>query len=351
MYKAMKKKLNFWMMCLAIICCASCHNYKEKSIGPNIGIASKEFSVTTSFTASTGSVNFNTGPNPTFAAQFNEKVSFTITIKGTVSGATKTIRGLSDQINASNSLWDGTSDFIFFSAEPCIAELTVLGKDEVIGSDSIVITAPRKGTFVANFENFSLTAGVGFWEANEKIYCGKSDTAFEGLKGYKMEGVDTKGGGFIGLSYVQPTTITNAYYNKNGFSLGAGKVYYGYNGLSDPDSLWFNIFIYGTGDPHAMMYVKFKQDDNTDGSYSDPTENGFEWQVMDISHTGWKRYSVNYSTIMVSGNQAYGGGGDQVHRPNRIQSIELALWSKQKNGQVSIIYDYPVFTYGKPFGE
>ncbi len=348
----MKKSFNYILTVLFIFIFIGCHKYKNESVGPDIGIASKDFAVTTAFSSSVTSVNFKTDPNVFFNAQFNEKVSFTITIIGSISGAKKTIKGLADKIDLNNANWEGSGDFVFFVVEPCVAELTVLGKDGIVGSASVNVTSTLKGTFIANFENFSLGASVGFWEANEKIYSGKSDTAFEGSKGYKMEGVDTKGGGFIGLSYTQPVTNTTAYYTKNGYSaFGPGKIYYTYAGLQQPDSLWFNIFIFGTGDPNAMMYIKFKQDDNGDGTYSDPTENGYEWQLTDLSHTGWKLFSVNYSTVVVSGNQAYGGGGDKTHRPNLIQSIEYALWSKKKNGRVSLVYDYPVFTYGKPFGK
>ncbi len=163
--------------------------------------------------------------------------------------------------------------------------------------------------------------------------------------------MDNLGSGYIGLSYTQPVTTFNSYYNKNGYSAGPGKTYYTYAGLKDSDSLWFNIYIYGTGDPNVTMYIKFKQDDDGNGTYVDAAENGYEWQVTDISHTGWKLYSVNYSTIKVSGNQAYGGNGDQIHRPNLIQSIEYALWSKKPKAHVMVVYDYPVFTYGKPFGQ
>ena len=348
----MKKSLIYILTIVFLVVVIGCHKYKKESVGPDIGIASNDFAMIAGFSSSASAVNFKIDPNVFFTAQFNEKVSFTITIKGTTSGASKTIKGLSDKIDLSNSSWEGSSDFIFFKIEPCIAELTILGKEGIVGSVSINVSGTMKGSFIANFENFSLGASIGFWEANERIYSGKSDTAFEGSKGYKMEGIDTKGGGFIGLSYTQPVTNTTAFYTKNGYSnAGPGKVYYNYAGLTQPDSLWFNIFIFGNGDPNAMLYVKFKQDDNGDGTYSDPTENGYEWPITDLSHYGWKLFSINYSALTVSGNQAYGGGGDKTHRPNLIQSIEYALWSKKKNGRVSLVYDYPVFTYGKPFGK
>ena len=85
--------------------------------------------------------------------------------------------------------------------------------------------------------------------------------------------------------------------------------------------------------------------------YSDASENGFELQLLDLSHTGWKLFSVPYSSLSVSGNKPYGGNGDQIHRPNKITNIEFALWSSEKDKQVELIFDYAAFTIGAPLGK
>ncbi len=333
----------------------ACKRTPDDFVGPGIGYASKDFALTSGFSTDNDSINFKVATKLGFKATFNEKVSYTITIKGTQSGAVKHLKGYSDHIE---STWTGNSELIFFKKEDCTAELSVLGKNELLGKLNITIlgTYFPEGTLIANMEQSGITSGVGFWESyldpvtkktiSEKIISkAVIDVlpALEGSYSWKSQGVDAKGGGFIGLSYTVPD-------NRNGIRYGASHYYYK-TGTTNPDSLWFNIFIYGTGDVNAATYIKFMQDDNSDGSHSSTTENGFEQKILDLSHKGWKLFSFRYSDILIGGNTGFGGSGDNIHRPDKIVQVELALWSLQKGANATFIYDYPVFTIGKPFGQ
>ncbi len=316
---------------------------RKDIVGPEIGIASSNFSITTPFSASTSNADFSSTP-VTFSAQFNEKVTYTITITGEESGATKTITFLDDQIDPAEAIWDGSSNLIFFRTETCNVELTVLGKEEPVASLSIdiLVTKTESGVLVASFEPANPNAVCGFFEEDALIACEKTDEIkmVEGDYGWKVAGIDLTGGQFIGLAFTSPVPGKNS----------TSGLYYDVT-TTDPDSVWFNIYIYGKGDKNAGMYIKFMQDDNFDGQHTPNQENGFEYQIRDISHYGWKKFSVPYSSLTVSGNQLFGGSGDRVHRPYRIVQIEYSIWSWKKNQPVQAIFDYPVFTYGKAHHE
>lgn len=321
---------------------SGCKKYDSDFVGPEVGVATENFVVLTGIAPSKTSVNFITTPKINFTAQFNERVSYTITIKGRTSGAVKKIIGLSDNIDVSNSVWDGSGEMVFFRVETCDVELSVYGKDSIVSTTTIDINKVRAnpGILIANMESGGRTCGVGYFQ-EPKTYCGASNavlqnekTYIDGLNGYKITGKDVSGGKFIGIATNVP--ILN---------------YYSIPANVSADSVWFNVYIYGSGDTKAYTYIKFKQDDNGNGTSSDASENGFELQLLDLSHTGWKLFSVPYSSLTVSGNKPYGGNGDQVHRPNKITNIEFALWSSEKDKQVELIFDYAAFTIGAPLGK
>lgn len=314
---------------------------KENFIGKEIGVASKEFSITEPFAVNSPDINLKTS-QAYFSGAFNERVSFTITLKGQTSGAIKRIKGLSDKIDISNSSWEGNAELTFFMKEKVSAYLSVLGINTILDSTSFNITEPYLpgGTIVANMENSGIFAPCGFFQPGGQIFCGRTKEipAIEGEFSQKMEGKDPSGGMFIGLTRPIPVPGKNA---------DVSGLYY--NVIPNPDSVWFTIFIYGTGDPSVQAYIKFQQDDNGDGVHSDNQENGFEIQIQDLSHFGWKKFSFLYSTLTVSGNTSYGGNGDQEHRPHRITAVEIALWGMVRDKTVKYYFDFPVFTVGKPF--
>jgi hypothetical protein len=352
----MKNANNILILLVSILCIISgCKRTQDDYMGPGLGYASKDFAIISNLTTSADTIDFKKNPKLDFTAKFNEKVAYTITVTGTVSGGTKHLKGFSSQVSIS---WMGNSELYFFIKETCKIELTVLGNNSVLATRSLVIvgTYNPEGTVIANMEPGGHTCGVGFWDsyydpATKKNYAEllacqptKAITPpLEGLNAWKSEGVDLKGGGFVGLSYVIPDF-------KNGINYGPLHYFFKTN-TANPDSLWFNIFIYGTGDVNAATYIKFMQDDNGDGTHDPKSENGFEQKILDLSHIGWKLFSFRYSNILLGGNSDYGGSGDNIHRPDKIVQIELALWSLQKGAHVKFIYDYPVFTVGKPFGQ
>jgi hypothetical protein len=330
-----------------------CKANKDEFSGPQQGYASQNFVLVDDFKVSKDSVNF-LKDTLKFVAKFNEKVSYSISITGATSGAVRHLEGLSDHVN---TVWDGSAELVFFKAgEICSAKLTVLGKPGIVASRSLVIqkTYKPKGLVIANMEPASAGgsyASCGFWQAGGQIACGLTNGVppLEGSYAMVLEGKDLNGSQYIGQAATKPI------FNGQGIAINPDptdtKSISYYTKTSNPDSLWFTIFIYGTGQKDAQLYIKFDQDDDGKGGNEPASENGFELQILDLTHYGWKAFSYNYSAINLGGNTSFGGNGDGVHRPDKIVQIEYALWSKRSNVPVSVVFDCPVFTVGKPFGQ
>lgn len=317
--------------------------------GPETIISSSDFEIVTPLTVSDVSIDFTEKDTVTFEALFNEVSDYKIVIKGQETGAVKTIEGTGDQLLA---YWNGNSDETFFQEETCEFSLYVRGVSEPIQEDTIQIIARMEapGNLVASFEPLGQNLLVGFWEADvngkkTKITCERtSEVAIEGDYAFKLEGENhlNTSNRFLGVAYAKPIV------GENGESNSGTKYRVG---TENADELWFNVWIYGNGNTDSYLSIKFMQDDNESGDHDGNLDNGFEFNIKDLSFNGWKLFSVRYDQLTAGGNADYGGSGDKVHRPNLISQIEFALWSNVNGRPVSATLDYPIFTLNAPLGQ
>lgn len=334
----MRKVISIILMAITLISCE-----KDDIKGPVLGYASGDFKVIEAFSASSDNVDFKSDKSIEFSAKFNEEVEYTITIIGAESGAVKTISGVSKDMLVT---WDGGAELVFFRKETVTATLTILGVEEAIDSKVIEIKEVYvpEGIQIANFELGGTRAGCWFPGENS-LACDisyEAELALEGDYAHLVKGIslDKPGDQFVGLASIDPRSGINR----------TGR--YFTTPTMDPDELYFNIFIYGIGDDNVAMFIKFMQDDDGNFSHESDRENGFEMQLSDLSHKGWKLFSFPYSSVPLGGNTSFGGNGDGIHRPDKIQKIELGLWAmKNTSDSVQFIYDYAAFTAGKPFGK
>ncbi len=118
----------------------SCKREKKDFIGPDISIASNNFRITSPFAIQHDAISFTVDSN-WFNASFNERVSWTIKVRGLESNAEKTFQGTSDQVSIENSTWrGGHSGLYFFKAgEQVVSELHVFGKREIWYDTSSIV--------------------------------------------------------------------------------------------------------------------------------------------------------------------------------------------------------------------
>lgn len=334
---------------MTVLVYSACTREKIEIDGPELHVASDDFQMIGALTASDSLVNFASDSVVSFNATFNEYVSYTITISGLESGAEKVFVGNGDEVNVD---WAGNANSTFFLSETCEVNLTVLGLDGVQGNTMISIEkvmAPP-GNLIADFEPLGSSAQLGFWEAPvdnnpTRLWCARVEgVSVEGSSAYRLQGVNhlSQANRFLGLAFSKPIIGVNGT-QKSGVKFNVG--------TEVADDVWFNVWVFGEGKDESSLAIKFMQDDNEDGQHQGGTENGFEYLIDDVSHYGWKLFSIQYSQLSTGANLAFGGNGDKVHRPQLIAQIEYALWSKVSGQPVEVVFDYPIFTLHNPLGE
>jgi hypothetical protein len=147
---------------LALLVLVGCKKHKEKFLGSETVLASKDFYVAgnkfeiwravkgTSLTylipsATTPYAPFNfERSSQYYNARLSERVSWKVEITCYRTGAQKIVTGVSDSINYSNSLWDGgaTTDKFFYTNDTIEVKLSFAGSNLIL-RDTLVVNAAK----------------------------------------------------------------------------------------------------------------------------------------------------------------------------------------------------------------
>ena len=283
--------------------------------GPSINEINIKFAILESFKVDKATADFETG-NAIFSARFNKIVSWKITIKGSISKATKIISGESKVIDASNATWNGsTTLFPLFKTENCTATLLIASENDS-ASTTISISKtkllPSGARMIANFENGLDPKWTKYFQSGASMECMvKADNfAPEGSKYLNMGGT-VNWDWLIGLVDFN----ANAYNNNVTFPLS-----------TNPENEYFNVLIYGDPDPKTNMtkaLFQFKEDENSDGLFEPSKEDEYDY-IIDVNWIGWRLVSVKYSSLvnLVDGNPV-SPKGNKLHNPDKIGKISF----------------------------
>jgi hypothetical protein len=132
---------------------SSCMRKDKEVIGPNLAIASSNFALDgDSFKFNYDISDFASSGKNWFNASFNEKVSWEIKIKGMQSKAYKVVKGTSNVLDQSTSLWTGTHSGIYFfiAGEKAVAELSVYGSNQKWYDTTIINTVKGQTDYGPN---------------------------------------------------------------------------------------------------------------------------------------------------------------------------------------------------------
>lgn len=309
---------------------------KDKTIdGPSIEELYSSFKMLSSFKANKDSVDFSTGSTVGFSASFNKIVSWKITITGTSSKAKKIFSGQSKSIDASTTVWNGTTTvFPLFAVENCIAKLTIDGV-----TDTFQVPVKIKNTrtintslVIADFESGINPAWVKFVQTGANMdFNIKSDTSkVQGNNYLNMAGT-VNWDWLIGLiDYPASAYSTSA----NTLNLSA-----------NPDAVYFNCLVYGVPNTNmSKVLFQFKEDENADGVFNANTEDEYDFNI-DVTWTGWKLVSIKYSdiTTLVNG-QPVTPKGNSLHNPNKIGKISMLHLADKALGAAACKIDFICFT-------
>lgn len=324
----MLKTFNIALLSALILSSVGCREKKE-IVGPEYVVANTHLKVTT-FAAAKPGVNFANKEQQHFIATLSDRVSWKITLRGQESNAVKVLEGLSDEINESNSSWNGVHDELrFFNNEKVQATLSFIGTN-YSSSTEFTIDAPVRYPEALKLGNgFESGAWQGPWfDSGERDPSSGIITtqSIQGRKAYLLKGTD----------------VNSSYY------LGVIRWAYKSELPEKADEVYFNIYAYGTGDATSVLKLAGKEDENGNKAFDDASEDAWEKEIP-LGHKGWKLFSFKYSDFARAVNKNFGGNGNNIREPHKIMAVDIGLQTSVPGSRAEAIFDFPVITVGKPF--
>ena len=367
---------------------------KPDKIGPDLFPATSSFSILENFKSSSNSVNFgNAGSNVSFSAKFNENVSWEIELKGLSNGAVANWSGNGTEFDADDVLWLGKSNGVpFFSTGEYVnAYLKILGHDSIYQIDSIKVESAYsyqlqtingvKHIVIDDFEKISSKryAPVSLAASpdgadSETNFIASSNTFIQGSRSYYMIGRDDNKNSWCG-------GINNE--NLIDFYLVDSESKLRIDSGINPNDLYFNIFVYGTGKPNTSVQLKVYELDaksyvnatgdtvminsredmrnyvyndatlpptvNTFAAYNQANNDGYIYDI-EVTWVGWKLVSAPYAKFKPANDFLMGGNGDRKKESWRVAGMAISLLSQPTPGALVDTYiDYLVITQGGKF--
>lgn len=304
--------------------------------GPALSDLYGEFKILEDLDISNRNIEFEKGETVYFTAQFSKLADWEIKITGKTSGAQKIITGKSRIIDATNSVWDGsTTIFPMFRTEECDVELSFQDNSATSNDNLTIISAKiNSGFVVADFENGINNGWVVFKQsgADMSFEISNEIPAAQGEFYYDMGGAvdwDWLIGmiDFPGSAYGNPTFPLN----------------------SNPDNVYFNVVLYlPDGITNALVLFQFREDDNQDGDFDDTAEDMYSLELKSL-HVGWQLISIKYSDLvtLVNGQPAE-PNGNKIHNPERLWQVSTLMLADPNSGYSQVLMDYMIFTENTP---
>ena len=377
---------------------SSCDDEDKEQVGVVAKTATTNFEIITGFQLSNTNPNFaGTEKDPGDApdedtvfitAEFNEEVTATVQFQGQQSGAQRTLVMTTKRINAGDLFWIGEHEgWDFFRAnEKVNVSFKIAGYTKAIPSQSLTIQCPNdyrggrnNALYDWSFEDNCELATVNFFgsypttDPNRPAIVPFSTP--NGVNAARFVSFKNKSGFRNGSTFSEGSSVSvlSQFIFFNGYLEDPDEGDFGLrnienmNQTTNPDSVWFNVFLYGNGTPSTRAIIVLGETDCPAGLETDcndftkveSTSRAF-WRAHNrliddrliieapMTHTGWKLFSYRYSDIPFAGNVAFGGNGNKIYEPHRLNLIDFSLESELP-GFAEYYVDFPIITYGGPF--
>jgi hypothetical protein len=333
-------------VCILSISCKR-DKHPEKMIGPEYRNADPDFFVVDdAFTMSPSNEVDLTKALVAFDAKFSQEVTYFLKLSSN-NGASVNFTGKAADL--SKVKWDGGHNGLYFfnAKDSVIAELSFLGSNKIL-KDTLTIKTPKSyGVLVNDFETVK-PAGHKKFPASWYVFGGEAGSglngAYNGVVSYpqNITGVDWN------TPSVKPPSGNNYYYmsgldvNNDFYVDGAGGIVALNLKTTNPDSVYYNVFVYGRGFVNDKGSLKIQENDNGKGGIEDNEDELF--YDFKINWTGWKLISVKYSDFSFTASIV----GNRIREPHKAGKVGFTLLSDPSGASTQYGFDYPIFTYGKP---
>lgn len=256
-----------------VICLMGCDRQKlDDHLGPLL-CPSENFQFTEPLNTSVSAIDFTTGQAVLISSKFNEDVAWTLTIKGSVSNATKTYTGRSKQIAIN---WKGNADqgLPFFTDETCVIELTLSCSKGI--TTSLAIQANNFNNFGYLLQNFD---GIGKPTVLGAPGGTKIVAASSGIKNTPLP-PSSQGGNYY--SMVGQSSVDTWYF---------GGTYSAVNfpatiDTESPSNVYYNAFVQGNGTKNSLLTVTFRQGSVNKNYNINPNWEGWKMVSFKLSDAG-----------------------------------------------------------------
>lgn len=337
-----------------------CNRTKE-FIGPEYVVADENFKADSFALSSADLHDFVNSPPLTFSAGFSQRISWNLTFRGLSSGATYSLSGVDRAIALNQYTWDGTHQNLqfFLKGEKVVAELSFLGTSLKM-YDTITVQNAKKfdGILLTDFE----TSSMAYTFAD-----GSPITASDQLRSANNV-KDTIVRNFDGSSFLDDGHLVRSIQGKYLYRMagkdrtftgpGASDYYICGAGIqkdfatlldSNAANVYFNIYVYGTGDPNAKLTINFNEDDDGDNNADEIITEDVVALEIPVSWKGWRLMSYRYNSIPFSTVPGQGNNGNKKYEPTKVKKLGFVLITLTPGEQTQVHFDYPVFTLNKPF--
>jgi len=322
----------------AIVLLSSCTTDNTAYDGPSLTDIYGEFSLLNTLSVSSTAIDFSTGQTLSCGAEFSKNVNWKIEITGQTSGGVNTIEGFSRIIDATNAIWDGSASTLpMFRAEECVVMLTIENEvDTLYQNVTVTGTKPIVGLLLSDFEAEWNPGWSSFIQtgADMSFIITDADAAGQGAKYYDMGGtVDWDW--LLGLIDIPATA-----YGTPAFTLNA-----------NPNVVYFNVLLSKIPSiTNGIVLFQFREDDNSDGVYTEGEEDLFSIEIKLTSNDGWQLISYKYADLptLVNGT-AVEPIGNGIYEPQKLMQVSILMLANPVTGYSQAYMDMLLFTENEPF--
>jgi hypothetical protein len=304
--------------------------------GPDLVDLYGDFQVIQGLDISNRAVNFGDNETTYFTAGFSKSVNWKLEIIGLTSGGVREITGFSRNVDAGNSIWNGTITTLpMIRTEECAVQLTVANQVDTL-RDTLEVLGGRinSGLLLSDFESGFPGNWVPFVQsgANMTFNVQTNNNAAQGGKYYDIGGT-VSWDWLIGMFDIPATAYGNPTFDLN----------------ENPDVVYFNTMVYKQPTlSNGIILLQFREDDNMDGVFSAANEDLFAIEVRP-GIDGWQLVSVKYADLQTLVNgQPSADIGNGVREPHKLKQISMLYLANPNSGYAQSYLDYMIFTENAP---
>ncbi len=334
----MKRIFKYPIIFAVVFSLVSCER-DEPANGEGVSMSDlyEDFSFTENLAFSSKSADFSLEETISVSAKFSKPVDWKITIQGVESGAQKEITGFSNELNAENTTWNGsTTKFPIFRAEKCIYRLDIV--DEILQTDTFLVdtveatgTKTNEGVLIEDFEDeIKVAKWPGFVQSGADMTFVRSNaqTAAQGEYYYDM-------GGAVDFDFlIGQINFPSSVLGTPTFGLS-----------ENAEEVYLNMMVYNPpGVINGFYVIQFQENEDGKTAFDKFAEDGYQYEIDETDLTsGWQLISIRMSDIVMG--ETFGNAKVE---PNKINFFTILFLADPASGYSQGFIDYIIFTEGGP---